>query len=168
MFSVFKIFFYSQNSFEGKLKEEETILICKRHPIFLFFSIFFSFFLSILPFFFWRYFSFLIFFFVLYWSFLWLFFFYQVLLYSLSVFIVTNKRVIKIETLGFFNYQRNETFLENIQEIRVEVKGLFASIFHFGNLEIQTAAENVRLVFNYAPFPEKIKEKILSAKDERI
>jgi hypothetical protein len=168
MFSSFKIFFSSQNSFEGKLKEEETILVVRRHPIFLLFSLVFFLFLFILPFFLWRYFSFLIFFVVLYWSFLWIFFFYQILLYFLSVFIVTNKRVIKIETLGFFNYQRNEAFLDNIQEIKVEVKGFLASFFHFGNIEIQTAAENVRLIFNYLPSPEKIKEKILWAREKKV
>jgi len=168
MFSQFKIFTFSKNSFENQLPQERVIFIQRRHPVFVFLSLFFFLFLFFLPFFFWHWFLSFLFLSTIYWAFLWILFSSNLLFYFLSVFIVTNKRVIKIESQGFFKYQRSEAFLDKIQDITVKIEDPLATFLNFGKIEIQTAGTNVRLVFDYLPSPEEIKEEILKAKNEKL
>jgi len=58
--------------------------------------------------------------------------------------------------------------LDKIQDITVKIEGPLATFLNFGKIEIQTAGTNVRLVFDYLPSPEEIKEEILKAKNEKL
>jgi len=81
--------------------------------------------------------------------------------YILTVTIVTNQRVIKIETKGFFNYERAEAELKRIQDVAFKIYGIFGTFLNFGNLEIQTAGTEVKFTFLQLPNPEKIKEIVI-------
>ncbi|MBC7074349.1 PH domain-containing protein [Candidatus Parcubacteria bacterium] len=175
MKKFFKIFFESQNSLEGLLPGEKTIFLARVHPAsfyfevfpliaFAFFPIFVFYFLKNIPQFpiFSSLFWFLSF---CFWSFLWFKLFYILMLYSLSVLVLTNKRIIRIQTKGFFNHEREEAQLENIQEIMVKIKGIGGTLFHYGDIEIQTAGAKVLLCFRNFKAPNKIKEEIFKAKN---
>jgi len=58
--------------------------------------------------------------------------------------------------------------LDKIQDITVKIEDPLATFLNFGKIEIQTAGTNVRLVFDYLPSPEEIKEEILKAKNEKL
>ncbi|MBU4481074.1 PH domain-containing protein [Patescibacteria group bacterium] len=83
------------------------------------------------------------------------------MLYILTCAIVTNKRLIRIETKGFFKYERAEAELNKIQDISVKIEGIFPAFLNFGDLEIQTAGTIVKLTFPQLPNPQKIKEIIM-------
>lgn len=83
------------------------------------------------------------------------------MIYILTCAIVTNKRVIRIETKGFFKYEQAEAELNKIQDISVKIYGIFAGFLNFGDLEIQTAGTIVKFTFPQLPNPEKIKETIM-------
>lgn len=167
----FLFFLQSKKSFKGELPEEETILVRRKHWFVLFFPSLFFLLFSLLPF--------LIYFFiknfnwynifsslfwflvVVYFSFLWILLFYSLMLYFLSVVIVTNKRLIRIETKGFFKYERDEMKLERIQDISVKIEGFFASVLNFGDLNVQTAGAVVKFDLRQLPHPQEIKKIIL-------
>lgn len=168
------IFTYSKNSFEGQLPEEKTILVIRKHWIILFASLLIINFLAILPF--------IIYFFIrlktwysifssLYWFLvtvyfliLWDFLFYQILIYILTTVVITNKRVIMIRQLGLFKYARNETELNKIQDITIKIFGILPTLLNFGDLEIQTAAAEIKFYFDNLPNPQKIKTAIMDLK----
>lgn len=58
--------------------------------------------------------------------------------------------------------------MDKIQDITVKIEDPLATFLNFGKIEIQTAGTNVRLVFDYLPSPEEIKEEILKAKNEKL
>jgi len=167
-------FLRTKNTFEGKLPKEKTLLLKRRHwfVIFLPFLIFIFFLLlPIVGYFLIRNFSWfekissLFWFgFSIYFLFLWISLGYALMRYFLTVIIVTNERIINIETKGFFKYERAEAQLKNIQDVAIKIYGIFGTILNFGNLEIQTAGRQVKFIFTQLPDPEKIKKIIMTQK----
>jgi hypothetical protein len=99
--------------------------------------------------------------------FIWLFFFFSFIDYYLDVWIITNYRIIDISQEGFFARTISEQYLEKIQDITSEVKGFFPTVFKYGNVYIQTAAEVSRFFMLEVPNPEKIRDIIIKMAEER-
>lgn len=99
----------------------------------------------------------------------WLFLFSAFLDYYLDLWIVTNDRIMNVEQHGLFGRTVSELDLSNIQDVTSEIKGIFATIFNYGNVHIQTAAEEKRFVFEQVPNPHEIRKTILDlvAEDKR-
>ncbi|OGY99405.1 MAG: hypothetical protein A2945_00935 [Candidatus Liptonbacteria bacterium RIFCSPLOWO2_01_FULL_52_25] len=86
--------------------------------------------------------------------------------FYLDVLLVTNKRVLDIEQTGLFARDIAEARIENIQDTRVEVVGLLASLFDFGNLYIQTAAAKDQFVIRNIRHPNAVKDAIARQHEE--
>jgi len=97
---------------------------------------------------------------------LWLIIFLTLTTLYLDYWIVTNQRTIHAELKGIFNREIASVNHDKIQDITVDIKGLFPTLFHFGDLHIQTAGEFRELVFEEIPEPEKAKDIILAAQRE--
>jgi uncharacterized membrane protein YdbT with pleckstrin-like domain len=82
--------------------------------------------------------------------------------YYLDAYIVTNQRVLTIDQIDFFNRKVSEADIGNVQDIEVIVNGFFASILNFGDVRVQTAgADQKILFFDDVPYPYKAKDIIL-------
>jgi hypothetical protein len=93
---------------------------------------------------------------------IWLFFFSLILDYYLDIWVLTNDRLIAVEQQGLFSRVISETDLWLIQDVTSEIKGIGATIFGFGNLHVQTAAEQARFHFENCGNPNGIRQKMLS------
>jgi hypothetical protein len=79
----------------------------------------------------------------------------------LDMWIVTDQRIIDIEQVGFFQHRNISCDLLNIQNISVEVKGVYETFLDFGNIDVETAGESSNLAIHGVPHPERIKEVML-------
>lgn len=93
--------------------------------------------------------------------FAWLFLFQNFMDYYLDVWIVTNKRVLNIEQTGLFARTVSELRLYRVQDVTSTVKGVVETIFDFGDVEIQTAGEKTRFIFEQIPHPNRVSKTIL-------
>jgi hypothetical protein len=169
------IFNFSNNSFDGQVQGEKTILVLRKHWIFLFGPIVLIFILILI--------ISAIYFFInnlewynkisyLYWFLstlslliLWNLAFLNVMIYSLNTVIVTNKRIIENEQNGLFRHLTNELELDKIQDISVEIFGPAAQFLGYGNIEIQSAGPEIdNFLFYGIPNPKEAKEKIMNLK----
>ncbi|MCL4384136.1 PH domain-containing protein [Patescibacteria group bacterium] len=73
-----------------------------------------------------------------------------------DVFIITNERVIDIDFENLLNKKFSEAGLDKIQDTSTRVAGLAQTMFNFGDVLIQTAAEIPEITFEKVPNPEKI------------
>lgn len=168
--------------FAGQYPDEKIILTARRHKIVLLFKILFIviflagpliLFLTLsqgfLPFL-WNYpYSHLLAIGVMVYAlFIWLYFILVWADYYLDVWIVTDHRVIDIVQTGLFDREFSEFKLSRVQDVTVEVKGFIPTIFHFGNVRVQTAGEQQSFVFLQVPEPYKIKDEILRAYDDFV
>jgi len=92
--------------------------------------------------------------------FIWLFGFLTWIDYYFDTWIVTNERIVNIEQRGLFDRHVSELHFRNIQDVTTSVDGIIATILNFGDVSIQTAAEQERFLFRMVPDPYKIKDII--------
>lgn len=80
--------------------------------------------------------------------------------YYLDMWIVTNQRIIDIEQLGLFSRNVSEIPLERVQDVTLEVHGIFETVLKFGTIRIQTAGEREFQITD-VPHLYELKETIL-------
>lgn len=79
-----------------------------------------------------------------------------------NIYIVTNERIIDVDFQYLLFKRFSQAELERIQDISYTAGGIFATIFHYGNVYVQTAGEMPNLEFLAVPRPDKVVEKIRS------
>jgi len=88
--------------------------------------------------------------------------------YYLDCWIVTNERTIHTELIGLFNRTISVVQHDQIQDISVDIKGIFPVMLNYGDVHIQTAGKFREFVFKQVPSPYKVKSAIFEAqKDNR-
>jgi hypothetical protein len=83
------------------------------------------------------------------------------ILYYLTIHIVTNERIVDIDQAGVMHHTISELHLDQIQDVTAEVHGLPENLFDYGDVYIQTAGETQRFMFNKIPNPTKVTKLIL-------
>ncbi len=84
------------------------------------------------------------------------------LFWFFNIYILTNERIVDIYFYYLLYKRFSEAELVKIQDISFTEGGLLATTFDYGNVEIETAGERPKLVFEKVPHPEKIVETIRS------
>jgi len=84
--------------------------------------------------------------------------------FYLDVWYITDRRIIDIEQKTIFHREISNLRFDKIQDITVEVRGIIATFLKFGDLRVQTAAENSRdFVMNNASRPDEMRKIIFQA-----
>lgn len=102
----------------------------------------------------------------LYYLGVWVFFFQAWLDYYLDVWVITNERVLSLEQRGIFNRLVSELRLSRIQDVSSQVKGVWETFLHFGDVKVQTAGEEAHFVFYEVPDPYYVAERLMRLVDE--
>lgn len=82
----------------------------------------------------------------------------------LNVVILTNKHLVEIEQHVLFSRRISVLSLGSIEDAASERAGLWATIFDYGNVEIQTAGEMRNFIFKFYPKPDELQKKIMTQK----
>lgn len=93
--------------------------------------------------------------------FAWLFLFMSFMDYVLDMWIVTDRRILSVEQTGLFSRTVSELRLYRIQDVTATVNGIWNTMFNFGDVEIQTAAEKEHFLFEQVPNPNIVSKGIL-------
>lgn len=89
--------------------------------------------------------------------------------YYLDLWVITDRRIIVIDQVHFFNRKVSSFRLERLQDIKVSINGLLATFLNFGTLRAQTASA-AESSFETAglPDPKGLQALIQHAMDERL
>jgi hypothetical protein len=83
-----------------------------------------------------------------------------------DTFQLTNRYVIDIDRRPFgFGESRKQAQLDNIQNVDARRRGLFATIFNFGNVEIETAGATANIVFERIVNPSLVQSDIFQRRE---
>ncbi|MGC9349355.1 MAG: cyclic nucleotide-binding domain-containing protein [Anaerolineae bacterium] len=85
---------------------------------------------------------------------------YQYINWRDDMFVLTTQRIVHIERVWPFTLQREETSLDNIEDIYEVRTGVLANTMDFGNLIAQTAGETVEIDMDYISHPGELRELI--------
>jgi len=94
---------------------------------------------------------------------IWLIFFAMFINYYFDVFIVTSERIIHMMQHGFFHREVAELRLSRMQDVTVTVRGIFATLFRFGAIRVETAGDIQEFTFDQVAYPTKLKDVIMQA-----
>lgn len=84
---------------------------------------------------------------------------YAYILWYRDRFIITSERIVDIDQKGLFTRKVSEIELEKVQNITHTVAGLFATMFNFGTVVVQSAGAN-DLTLDHISDPAGIQEEI--------
>ncbi len=73
---------------------------------------------------------------------------------------VTNQRVIDIDQRGFFERHVAEATYDKIQDVRYTIRGLWPTIFRFGQIEMQTAGNSTNLEMDAISKPMEFQQLV--------
>ncbi len=84
----------------------------------------------------------------------------QFLSWYFNVYIVTNIHIVDVNFYSLLSKEVVEISLNDIEVISHNVDGVLGSLFHFGNVHIETAAEQKRILFEKVPRPDVVTDKV--------
>lgn len=85
------------------------------------------------------------------------------IIWQLSVFVITNQRLIDKDQRGLFEKHVAECPLDKIQDIRYNKKGIVATLFNIGTVLVDSANPKGHIEIVYVPRPDVVKEHIMKA-----
>jgi hypothetical protein len=89
--------------------------------------------------------------------------------YYLDLWIVTNRRIIVIDQIHFFNRKVSSFRLERLQDIKVIVSGIIPTFLNYGTLHAHTAGTTEEnFTTSGLPDPRGLQALIQKATDERL
>lgn len=83
------------------------------------------------------------------------------ILWYFSIYIVTNERIRQVVQKGLFRKTVVDLDLDKIQSISMNVPGVFAGIFGYGTIVVQTGVGD--LVISHVSHPKKVHNKLQNA-----
>lgn len=85
-------------------------------------------------------------------------------IYRANRIIITNDNVTQITQVGLFHRRISEISMGNVEDVSVRQKGIFQTVFNFGQLHIETAGEQNNYDFVYCPNPGSYAKVIQDAR----
>lgn len=79
----------------------------------------------------------------------------------LDVWVVTDERIVDVNQSGVFGREIAELQLAKVQDVAVEQKGVFATVFNYGRIRVQSAGEKMHFEFHGISRPNEIQKKII-------
>jgi hypothetical protein len=103
--------------------------------------------------------------FLIYW---WATMFYVITMYILDMWVVTDHRIIDSKQHGFFSRTVSEASLARIEDVSVSIRGLIPTMLNYGDVMVQTAAEDNKFIFRQVPDPQGVKDTIMKLAGEYL
>ena len=89
-------------------------------------------------------------------------------LYKSNVILVTNEKLAQMLVEGLFHQKISQLSIGDVQDVTVRQNGIFAHMFHYGTIVIETAGEQQNYTFTFAPDPYECAKIIVSSHEENM
>lgn len=89
-------------------------------------------------------------------------------LYQANVVLVTSEKIAQLLYTSLFNRKISQLSIGDVQDVSVQQKGIFARIFNYGTLVVETAGEQNNYTFTYTPQPYETGKAIVNSHEENL
>lgn len=89
-------------------------------------------------------------------------------IYASNIMLVTNEKIAQVLYKSLFSRKISQLSIGDVQDVTVSQDGVFAHIFNFGTIVIETAGEQQNYKFTYAPNPYYFSKKIVGAHETNL
>lgn len=78
------------------------------------------------------------------------------LVWFFNVYIITDERIVDVDFLSLIYKNVSTAKIDNVEDVTVTASGALASVFDYGTVLIQTAAERTQFEFEAVPHPTRV------------
>lgn len=89
-------------------------------------------------------------------------------LYQANVVIVTSEKIAQLLYRTLFDRKISQLSIGDVQDVSVQQKGIFARMFNYGTLVVETAGEQNNYVFTFTPQPYETAKAIVGSHEENL
>lgn len=89
-------------------------------------------------------------------------------LYQSNVVYVTNEKIAQVLYTTLFDRKISQLSIGDVQDVTTRQAGLFARLFNYGTLVIETAGEQSNYMFSFTPRPYEASRVIVNAHEENL
>lgn len=89
-------------------------------------------------------------------------------LYQANVVLITSEKIAQLLYTSLFNRKISQLSIGDVQDVSVQQKGIFARIFNYGTLVVETAGEQNNYIFTYTPQPYETGKAIVGSHEENL
>lgn len=89
-------------------------------------------------------------------------------LYRSDVVYITNEKVAQVLYKTLFHRSVSQLSIGDVQDVNVSQRGIFAHMFGYGTLVIETAGEQQNYTFNFVPNPHESAKVIIQAHEVNL
>lgn len=89
-------------------------------------------------------------------------------LYKSNVVLVTSEKISQVINLTIFNRKISQLSIGDVQDVTVTQKGIFAHMFKYGTIVIETAGEQSNYTFTFSPNPYEASKVIVGAHETNL
>lgn len=89
-------------------------------------------------------------------------------LYKTNVVLVTSDKLAQLLNVSLFNRKISQLSIGDVQDVSVTQKGIFAHLFKYGTIIIETAGEQQNYEFTFTPYPYEAAKAIVNAHEENL
>lgn len=89
-------------------------------------------------------------------------------LYKSDVVLVTSEKISQFLHRTIFDLKISQLSIGDVQDVTVTQKGVFARIFNFGTLVVETAGEQANYTFPYVPNPYERAKDLVHSHEENL
>lgn len=82
------------------------------------------------------------------------------IVYTRSQLVVTHTNITQVNQVGLFNRKISQLSLGDVEDVSAQQKGIFASIFKYGTIFVETAGEQANFNFDFCPNPNYVAKQI--------
>lgn len=88
------------------------------------------------------------------------------LFWYFNVYIVTNVHIIDVDFFSLLQRDIVAIHLKDIESVSSNIKGIFASLFNYGDVQIETAAKAQEIIFEAIPKPDIVADRIQDLREQ--
>lgn len=80
--------------------------------------------------------------------------------YRLNRLLITDRNLIQVGQSALFSRKISRLSIANVEDVSAEQRGILATIFNYGSLQVQTAGERPNFMFKTCPDPNRYANQI--------
>ncbi len=89
-------------------------------------------------------------------------------LYKNNVVLITSEKITQMLYLSLFNRKISQLSISDVQDVTVKQSGIFAHIFNYGTLTIETAGEQSNYTFTFTPEPYEAAKSLVGSHEADV
>lgn len=89
-------------------------------------------------------------------------------LYRSNVVFITDEKIAQVLYITIFNRKISQLNIGDVQDVTVTQQGIFAHLFNYGTLVIETAGEQQNYTFSFVPKPYPVSKVLIGAHEANL